>query len=263
MGQPSFLDLPDREVRPRGCGLTHVLDKGLSIDATTDFIAHVGHLVDIVKIGWGIAYVDPTVTARVELYRAAGIDVSLGGTLIEVCAAQGRVDELRTWAHDIGVNVLEVSNGLCRLDRSTKSALIRELSTEFRVAAEVGAKDSAIPVVLDEWLTDMEADLEAGAQWLVTEGRESGTVGIYNGNGTVRDDMIEAISERLPIQRVIFEAPNKSQQVWFITNCGPGVNLGNIAPEEVLPLETLRLGLRADTALHPSTNGGAADRMGQ
>jgi phosphosulfolactate synthase len=217
--------------------------------ATAAFLAQAGHLVDIAKIGWGVGYVDPTLAERVALYRAAGIEVSLGGTLLEVSAAQGRVDDLRDWALSCGISVLEVSDGLARLDRQTKTDLIRGLSKYFSVAAEVGAKDAGIPVVDSEWLADMEADLDAGARWLVTEGRESGTVGIYSGDGTVRDDLISAIADRLPLDRVIFEAPNKAQQTWFIRTIGHEVNLGNISPEEVIPLETLRLGLRADTAL--------------
>jgi phosphosulfolactate synthase len=141
------------------------------------------------------------------------------------------------------------------LDRGTKSSLIRNLSDNFSVAAETGAKDASVPVVLEEWVAEMLADLEAGATWLVTEGRESGTVGIYGRDGAVHTDMIEAFATRLPIERVIFEAPAKAQQAWFVTSLGPHVNLGNIAPDDVLPLETLRLGLRADTALHPSTSG--------
>ena len=246
---PDFLDLPPRQSRPRAKGLTHVLEKGLSPAATAQFLAQAGHLVDIAKIGWGVGYVDPTLAERVALYRAAGVEVSLGGTLLEVCAAQGRVDQLRDWALSCGVSVLEVSDGLARFDRATKTDLIRRLSPHFSVAAEVGAKDAGVPVIDAEWIADMEADLEAGARWLVTEGRESGTVGIYSGDGTVRDDLISAIAQRLPIDRVIFEAPNKAQQTWFIRTVGHEVNLGNIAPEEVIPLETLRLGLRADTAL--------------
>ena len=246
---PEFLAVPPRQSRPRTRGITHVLDKGLTPLATESLLAQCGHLIDIVKVGWGIGYVDPTLRERVAKYRAAGIEVGLGGTLVEVCAAQGRIDELATWAISCGVTVLEVSNGLERLDRQAKTALIGRLSEHFIIAAEVGAKDANSPVVTSEWLADMHADLEAGAQWLVTEGRESGTVGIYSHDGSVRDDLISAIADQLPIERVIFEAPNKSQQTWFIKAVGSEVNLGNIAPDEVLPLETLRLGLRADTAL--------------
>lgn len=250
MTSPEFLRLPARGERPRDSGLTHVLDKGSSPAATAELVRQSGHLIDIVKIGWGIGYVDPTLAERVSIYRAAGIDVSLGGTLLEVSVLQDRVEALADWAEGIGISVLEVSNGLCQLDRGAKAELIGSLSSRFRVAAETGAKDASVPVVLDDWIEEMTSDLEAGARWLVTEGRESGTVGIYHRDGAVRDEMIEAIAERLPLQQVIFEAPIKAQQAWFVRTVGPQVNLGNIPPDEVLALETLRLGLRADTALH-------------
>ena len=144
---------------------------------------------------------------------------------------------------------MEVSNGLHRLDPDAKTALVRQLAADFAVAAEVGDKDPAAPVVASRWIEEMEADLAAGATWVVAEGRESGNVGIYAEDGSVRSDLIEVVANRIPLDRVIFESPHKSQQAWFIARAGAGVNLGNIAPDDVLPLETLRLGLRADTAL--------------
>jgi phosphosulfolactate synthase len=251
---PKFLSLPARESRPRSRGLTHVLDKGLSPAAAQDLLVQCGHLIDIVKVGWGIGYIDPTLVQRVAAYRAAGVEVSLGGTLLEVCAAQGRIHELRDWALESGITMLEVSNGLGRLDRATKASLVRDLGRDFVIAAEVGSKDASAHVDADEWIAEMQSDLEAGARWLVTEGRESGTVGIYSGEGAVRGDLIAAITSRLPVERIIFEAPNKAQQVWFVDELGPNVNLGNVATDDVLALETLRLGLRADTALHASTS---------
>lgn len=246
---PDFLDLPCRDSKPRARGLTHVLDKGLDLTSTRSFIEQCAHLVDIVKIGWGIGYVDPKVGARVRAYRDADVSVSLGGTLVEICAMQGRIGELRDWALALGVNVMEVSNGLHLLDPSAKTTLIRQLSGDFTVAAEVGDKDPTAPVVADQWIEEMENDLEAGATWLVAEGRESGTVGIYSADGVVRSDLIERLADRIPLDRIIFETPHKAQQTWFIARGGPQVNLGNIPPDEVLPLETLRLGLRADTAI--------------
>ena len=248
-GQPEFLDLPGREAKPRSRGLTHVLDKGLDVARTQSFIDQCAALLDIVKVGWGIGYVDPMIAERVAAYRAADVQVSLGGTLVEICAMQGRIEPLRDWALELGITVMEVSNGLHILDPEAKSALIRQLSRDFTVAAEVGDKDPKFPVLADRWIEEMEADLEAGATWLVAEGRESGTVGIYSPEGTVRADLVAMVADRLPIDRVIFEAPLKAQQAWFIHMGGAQVNLGNIAPEDVLPLETLRLGLRADTAM--------------
>ena len=248
MRPPTFLDLPTRQAKPRSRGVTHVLDKGLSLAATLDHLDTTAALIDIVKIGWGIGYVDPRLPERVTAYREAGVLVSLGGTLLEIAAAQGRIDELRDWALASGITTIEVSNGLGALDMRRKQQLIRTLSEDFVVAAEVGSKDAATPVVAAEWLAEMESDLEAGARWVIAEGRESGTVGIYQGDGEVRDALVDTLTSRIPVDRIIFEAPHKDQQAWFVRTIGPEVNLGNIPPEEVLPLETLRLGLRADTA---------------
>jgi phosphosulfolactate synthase len=246
---PGFLELPDRDRKPRQRGLTHVLDKGMTTAALEAVLAQVGDYVDVLKIGWGIAYIDPTVKDRVALCNAAGVTVSLGGTLLEVCVAQNRVAELRRWATGIGIDAIEVSDGLQAMTPQQKTELVRTLSSDFTVLAETGAKDGHIPVITEQWLTEMEADLAAGATWVIAEGRESGTVGLYHSDATVRSELVEAISDRLPMDRVIFEAPQKAQQVEFIRSFGPGVNLGNVAPDEVLPLETLRLGLRADTAV--------------
>jgi phosphosulfolactate synthase len=231
--------------------LTHVLDKGTTITGLDALLVQAGHLVDIIKIGWGIAYIDPVVKDRVALCRAAGVVVSLGGTLLEVAVGQGRLSELRRWAADIGVNALEVSNGLGALTRQRKTTLIRELSEEFIVLAETGMKDSSLPVMADAWLAEMEADLAAGARWLIAEGRESGTVGLYESDGTVRAALVSTIAAHLPVEQIIFEAPRPAQQSWMVRHLGADVNVGNIPPEEVLPLETLRLGLRADTARLP------------
>ena len=246
---PDFLDLPARDQKPRDRGITHVLDKGMPIPALEAVLSGTGQLVDILKIGWGIGYVDPAVKERVALCSAVGVTTCLGGTLLEVCAAQGRVDELRRWAADIGVDAVEVSNGLQALTPARKTELVRSLSAEFTVLAETGAKDGRVPVVTEQWLAEMEADLAAGARWVIAEGRESGTVGLYDEDGSVRGELVEAIGDRLPVERVIFEAPRKAQQTWFIRRFGAGANLGNVPPDEVLPLETLRLGLRADTAI--------------
>jgi phosphosulfolactate synthase len=248
---PDFLDLSDRAGKPRSRGLTHVLDKGTTITALDALLIQAGHLVDIIKIGWGIAYIDPMVKDRVALCRAAGVVVSLGGTLLEVAVAQGRLSEFRRWAADIGVNALEISNGLGALTRERKTTLIRELSNEFIVLAETGMKNSSLPVMADAWLAEMEADLAAGARWLIAEGRESGTVGLYESDGTVRAALVGTIAAQLPVERIIFEAPRPDQQSWMVRHLGADVNVGNVPPEEVLPLETLRLGLRADTARLP------------
>lgn len=246
---PSFLDLPERPEKPRSRGLTHVLDKGMPIPILEAMLAQSGHLIDVLKIGWGTAYLDPAVKDRVALCRSGGIVPCLGGTLLEVCHAQDRVDELVDWATGIGVSAIEVSNGLQAISRSEKTSLVNRLAREFLVLAETGAKDSAAPVVVSDWVSEMAGDLAAGAQWAVVEGRESGTVGLYHSDGSLRTDLVDAIAARLPLERVIFEAPRKQQQVWLIERFGANVNLGNVPPDEAMPLETLRLGLRADTAV--------------
>src|SRR6266542_3796250 len=246
--RPDFLDLPARPGKPRVDGLTHVLDKGVPIPALDGVLAQAGELIDVLKIGWGIAYVDRTLKQRIALCDAAGILVSLGGTLLEVAANCGRVEELRRWALEQGIGAVEVSNGLGALTLDRKVDLVKKLASDFTVLAETGAKDGRVPVVPVHWVDEMRRDLDAGARWVIAEGRESGTVGLFRRDGSVREELVEAIANHVPLDRVIFEAPLKAQQAWFIRFLGPGVNLGNVPPEEMLPLETLRLGLRADTA---------------
>jgi phosphosulfolactate synthase len=245
---PTFLKLPARAAKPRSRGITHVLDSGLTPEATRDFVGQAGHLVDIVKVGWGIGYVDPALRTRARTCAEHGCPVSLGGTLLEVAALQDRVSELRDWAMSVGISHIEVSNGLRALTASRKHALVRELSADFVVLAETGSKEGSYPATPGEWADEMARDLEAGATWVVAEGRESGTVGLYDGTCAVREDLVKTILTWIPQDQVIFEAPLKGQQAWFIRQLGPDVNLGNVAPSSVLPLETLRLGLRADTA---------------
>ena len=244
---PSFLELPARAAKPRSRGITHVLDSGLTPEGTRAFLGQAGHLVDIVKVGWGIGYVDPALSIRVGICTDHGCPVSLGGTLFEVAALQDRVSELRDWALSVGMTHIEVSNGLRALSASRKHALVRELAADFVVLAETGAKEGNYPPTPAEWAEEMARDLEAGATWVIAEGRESGTVGLYHADQGIREDLVSAILAWIPPDKVIFEAPGKSQQAWFVRQFGADVNIGNVAPAGVLSLETLRLGLRADT----------------
>ena len=244
---PSFLQLPARAVKPRSRGITHVLDSGLTPEGTRAFLGQAGHLVDIVKVGWGIGYVDPVLSIRVGICTDHGCPVSLGGTLFEVAALQDRVGELRDWALSVGMTHIEVSNGLRALSADRKQALIRELAADFVVLAETGAKEGNHPPTPAEWGEEMARDLDAGASWVIAEGRESGTVGLYHADQAIREDLVSAILAWVPPDKVIFEAPGKSQQAWFVRQLGADVNIGNVAPASVLALETLRLGLRADT----------------
>lgn len=247
--RPAFLDLPKREPKPRTVGVTHILDSGGPLSQVHGVLRNGGAYLDLVKIGWGLSYVDPVLRERVRLYQSKGILVCLGGTLFEVAAAQGRVEELVAWARHVGVDAIEVSNGLCNLAPGAKQAHVEKISKHLTVLAESGAKDEGIPVSADEWLAEMKEDLDAGARWAIAEGRESGTVGLYEPDGSVREWLVDRIVTALGHEQVIFEAPRKSQQSWFIRRYGPDVNLGNIALHDVLALETLRLGLRADTAV--------------
>ncbi len=249
---PTFLALPDRMSKPRSRGITHILDKGLPQAATEDLLDQAAHLIDIVKIGWGIGYVDPLLAERIAVYAAAGVPVCLGGTLTEVVALQDKVPQFRDWALSVGITHIEVSNGLQAFTPDRKTLLVKELAADFVVLAETGSKDGSYPVTTEQWTEEMDRDLDAGATYVVAEGRESGTVGLYAADEGVHEEIVTAIAARLPIDRVIFEAPLKAQQTWFITTVGSEVNLGNIEPASVLALETLRLGLRADTAVTPS-----------
>jgi phosphosulfolactate synthase len=244
---PGFLDLPPRSSKPRSEGLTHVLDKGLSFLGLDSLVQTAGDCIDIVKLGWGTSYVSDGVRAKVALCRRAGIHVSPGGTLLEICDRQGRVPEYVEWLHRTGFTHVEVSNGALGMDTVRKRALIRCLAQEFTVLSECGSKNPRADVVADAWVEEMQADLAAGASLLIAEARESGTVGLYLPTGEVRADLVEAILAHLPAEKVIFEAPRKDQQAWFVRRLGATANLGNIAADEVVALETLRLGLRSDT----------------
>jgi len=249
--RPDFLRLPDRTSKPRTDGVTHVLDKGAPAAVIEGLLASAAEVVDVVKIGWGISYVDRTLKARVTAYQRADIHVCLGGTLLEIAVAQGELAALVRWATSEGIDTLEVSNGLGWMQEGRQRALVAELAADFTVLAEAGAKDAAAPVAAAAWAEEMNADLAAGATWVVAEGRESGTVGLYDPDGSIRTAFVEELVAAVPVERVIFEAPSKAQQTWFIRRFGADVNLGNIAVDDVVALETLRLGLRADTAVRP------------
>jgi phosphosulfolactate synthase len=225
-----------------------VLDKGVPIPELEGFLESTGHLVDVVKIGWGVGYIDRCLSARVAACHQAGVAVSLGGTLVEIAVSQGRMPDLCRWATRQSIDVLEVSNGLGHMSAGRKTEMIAALSKDFVVLAETGSKDGSRPVIAQAWAEEMDADLAAGASLVIAEGRESGTVGLYSPDGAISAELVDAIAARVPVDRVIFEAPQKAQQAWFVEHVGVNVNLGNIPPQEALPLETLRLGLRADTA---------------
>lgn len=245
------LNLPDRSSKPRAVGRTHVLDKGHGTSQIEDAMSVAGNYVDLVKLGWGTSLVTPNVAEKIAAYRRHGAAVCFGGTLFELFWLQGRVDDYVAYMKDMGVVAVEVSDGTIELDLSEKLSIIERLTGDFEVHSEVGSKDSATIVSPVKWVRAIKAELEAGASYVILEGRESGTAGLYRPSGEIRMGLIDEILEAgIEPDRLIFEAPNKVQQVWLIKQLGPNANLANIPLSEVIALETLRLGLRADTLLH-------------
>ncbi len=243
-----LLDLPDRTVKPREDGVTHVLDKGLSVAEVDGLIEVAGDSVDIVKLGWGTALATGNLEAKLERYRAHGIPVVLGGTLTELAIARGRFDELIDWAKQLGLEHFEISDGTISLEHDRKLELIDRLAADFRVLSEVGSKDDTGAITPPyRWVEMMRRELEAGAWKVIAEGREGGTAGIFRPTGEIREGLIGEIVHEIDPRQIMFDAPVKHQQVWFVRRFGPDVNLSNIAPGDVLSLETLRLGLRSDT----------------
>ncbi len=229
-------------------GRTHVLDKGLAPDVVAGVLELTGEHVDVWKFGWGTAYLDHGLDRKLRLLRAHDVISCLGGTLLEIAWAQGRADECLAWAERAGLDAVEVSRGVVEMALDDKRELIKKASQAFTVFAETGRKDPRGALSAGQWREEIAEDLAAGAAWVITEGRESGTVGIYDGSGLPRQDIIDAAVSAAGAERVMFEAPRLAQQAWLINRFGPGVNLANIAPDDLLPLATLRLGLRADTA---------------
>jgi phosphosulfolactate synthase len=244
-----FLDLPSRSGKPRQQGLTHVIDHGLSCAQVEGLIEVAGDAVDIVKLGWGTSLVTGNLAPKLACYRKHGIPVVLGGTLTELAIAQGRVDAMIDWLRELGLDHVEISDGTIELPHERKVALIARLVAEgFTVLSEVGSKDDARIMAPYVWVDQIQRELDAGAWKVIAEARESGTAGIYRADGEVRMGLIDEIAHAVSPERLLFEAPQKAQQVWFLRRFGTEVSLGNIAPDDVLSLETLRLGLRADTA---------------
>lgn len=248
MATPSFLTLPARSRAPRSVGLTHVLDPGVSRAATADLLAGAGAIIDIWKLGWGTAYVDPRLPEKLAVLAGHGVASCLGGTLLEIAWAQGAADECLAWAHRAGFRHVEVSRGTVPMAVADKHDLVRRAADRFAVITEVGVKDPEQQHTLEQWGDEAAADRDAGAHLVVAEGRQSGTVGIFDTSGEVREDVVDALVDAVGIAHVVFEAPRAPQQAWFVRRFGPDVNLGNVALEDALGLETLRLGLRSDTA---------------
>jgi phosphosulfolactate synthase len=235
-----------------------VIDRGLSIAEVDGLMETAGDIVDIVKLGWGTAVVAANLKPKLERYAAHGIPVVLGGTLTELAIRQGRVEGLIAWLHELGLRHVEISDGTISIASELKRELIERLSSEFTVFAEVGSKDVDFIMAPYVWVEQIQRDLAAGAWKVIAEARESGTAGIYRADGEVRTGLIDEIVHAIEPERLIFEAPRREQQVWLLKQLGNECNLGNIAPDDVLSLETLRLGLRSDTVESFAPDGGAA-----
>jgi phosphosulfolactate synthase len=230
---------------PEHVGLTHVIDKGLGPRAWEDVLAVAGDHISIVKLGWGTAYVTRDLERKLDVLR--GKPVVIGGTFFEVVYAKGKVDEYKQWLSELGLSHVEISDGTVDIPREHKLELIADFARDFTVLSEVGSKDSSIEYSVGEWTQWLQEELDAGAWKVITEAREGGTAGIFDAGGGIRTELILEIANVVGPANIVFEAPTKAAQAWFVKQFGPSVNLGNIPPEEVIPLETLRLGLRGDT----------------
>jgi len=243
-------NLPERTLKPRQSGLTMVMDKGLSLRGVEDLIETAGGNTDIVKLGWATSYVTPNLDEKLKLYREAGIPVYFGGTLFEAFIVRNQFDDYCRLLDKYKLQHAEVSDGSITIPHDVKCEYIHKLKKQVTVISEVGSKDVQKIFAPYKWIQLMKAELEAGSWKVIAEARESGNVGIYRDSGEVRQGLVDEILTQIPEESIIWEAPQKPQQVWFIKLLGANVNLGNIAPADMIPLETIRLGLRSDTFDH-------------
>jgi phosphosulfolactate synthase len=242
--------IPERTAKPRSNGMTMVMDKGLSTREVENFIEVAGPYVDIVKLGWSTSFVTPVLDRKLAIYREAGIPVYFGGTLFEAFIIRDQYEDYKRVLDKYKMEWAEISDGSIILDHSKKCELIRDLKQHVKVVSEVGSKDAANIMAPYQWIELMTAELEAGSQYVIAEARESGNIGIYRDSGEVRQGLVQELLTKIPSEKILWEAPQKAQQTWFIKLIGANVNLGNIPPNELIPLETLRLGLRSDTFHH-------------
>ena len=227
-----------------------VMDKGLSLREVEDMLETSEPYIDIVKLGWATSYVTPKLKEKLALYKSAGIPCYLGGTLFEAFVIRDQFEDYRKVLDNFSLEYAEVSDGSIEMDHDKKCEYISTLAKQVTVRSEVGSKDAAKIIPPYKWIEQMQTELDAGAWKVIGEARESGNVGLFRDSGEVRQGLVEEILTQIPAEKILWEAPQKAQQVWFIKLCGTNVNLGNIAPREVIPLETIRLGLRGDTFSH-------------
>ncbi|MCZ2222769.1 MAG: phosphosulfolactate synthase [Chitinophagales bacterium] len=239
--------MPIRTKTPRTYGLTMVMDKGLSFGEAQNFIEIATPHVDLIKLGFGTAHVTPNLRKKIEAYKKAGMHVYFGGTLFEAFLIRNQIDDYLAICKDYEIDFIEVSDGSITIPHSEKCGYIEKMTKHATVLSEVGSKDAANIIPPYKWIELMTAELEAGSSYVIAEAREAGNVGIYRGTGEVREGLVQEILTKIPSEKIIWEAPQKAQQLYFLNLIGCNVNLGNIAPSEVLPLEAMRIGLRGDT----------------
>lgn len=239
--------IPDRLVKPRVSGVTMVMDKGLSIPEVHNFLSVAGPHVDIVKLGFGTSFVTPNLREKIEVYRNYGMPVYFGGTLFEAFLIRNQIEDYINVCRDFNISHMEVSDGSITIPHAEKCGYIEKLTKYGTVLSEVGSKDATHIIPPYKWIELMRAELNAGSTYVIAEAREAGNVGIYRGSGEVREGLVQEILTQIPEEKIIWEAPQKAQQLYFIELIGCNVNLGNIAPTEVIPLEAMRIGLRGDT----------------
>ena len=239
--------IPERTNKPRQKGMTMVMDKGLSIEEVKRFLSSSGSYVDVVKLGFGTAYVTPNLKEKLKVYRSQNIPIYFGGTLFEAFVIRNQLDDYIGICKEFNVDYIEVSDGCIDIPHEQKCRHIADLTKHAIIFSEVGSKDASHIMPPYKWIELMKKELDAGSTYLITEARESGNIGIYRGDGEVREGLVDEILTAIPGEKIIWEAPRKDQQLYFIELLGHNVNLGNISPYEVIALEAMRIGLRADS----------------
>jgi phosphosulfolactate synthase len=243
----NLTQIPERTIKPRTHGLTMVMDKGLSFGEAENFLSISAGHTDVVKLGFGTSAVTPNLRAKIELYQAHNIPVYFGGTLFEAFLIRNQFDEYLAMCKDYKIDLIEVSDGSIEIPHAEKCGYIEKIAKVSKVISEVGSKDAAHIIPPYKWIELMTAELSAGSEYVIAEAREAGNVGIYRGSGEVREGLVQEILTKIPAEKILWEAPQKTQQLYFLELIGCNVNLGNIAPTEVIPLEAMRIGLRGDT----------------
>lgn len=245
-----LLHLPERTVKPRECGINMIMDKGLSLREAEDMLQVAGHLVDFVKLGFGTSIITGGLEEKIRFYHNAGIRIYFGGTLFEAFLIRDQIDDYKRLLDKFKMDTVEISDGSMDMNHELKCSHISDFAKDRMVLSEVGSKRADVILSDEKWVMEMQTEHKAGATFVIAEAREAGNIGIYDSSGAARKGLIHLITEHFDVKKIMWEAPQKSQQLYFIKEFGANVNLGNIAPNEIIPLETIRLGLRGDTFFH-------------